>query len=72
MTAKPALRLDNVLIVVEDLAAVSAFFMALGLELEGQTDVESPAGIATTSETNNLSKGCRITSIQLVIGSTKF
>ncbi len=42
MRAKPALRLDNVLIVVEDLAAVSAFFMALGLELEGQTDVEGP------------------------------
>jgi catechol 2,3-dioxygenase-like lactoylglutathione lyase family enzyme len=33
-------RMDNVLIVVEDLEAAIAFFAELGLELEGQTQVE--------------------------------
>ena len=33
-------RLDNVLIVVDDLEAVKAFFLELGLELEGETTVE--------------------------------
>ena len=32
-------RMDNVLIVVEDLAAAIAFFVELGLELEGETAV---------------------------------
>ena len=40
MTVK---RMDNVLIVVDDLEAVKAFFIELGLELEGQTTVEGPA-----------------------------
>jgi catechol 2,3-dioxygenase-like lactoylglutathione lyase family enzyme len=35
-------RMDNVLIVVEDLEAVKAFFTELGLELEGETTVEGP------------------------------
>jgi catechol 2,3-dioxygenase-like lactoylglutathione lyase family enzyme len=35
-------RLDNVLIVVDDLEAVKAFFIALGLTLEGETTVEGP------------------------------
>jgi catechol 2,3-dioxygenase-like lactoylglutathione lyase family enzyme len=35
-------RMDNVLIVVEDLEAVKAFFLELGLELEGETTVEGP------------------------------
>ena len=34
------LRMDNVLIVVEDLKAAIAFFAELGLELEGETTVE--------------------------------
>src|SRR4051812_27141115 len=34
------IRMDNVLIVVEDLDAAKAFFVELGLELEGQTEVE--------------------------------
>ncbi|GAA2613232.1 VOC family protein [Actinomadura fulvescens] len=33
-------RMDNVLIVVEDLEAVTAFFVELGMELEAQTTVE--------------------------------
>ncbi|BCB85840.1 VOC family protein [Phytohabitans suffuscus] len=33
-------RMDNVLIVVDDLAAAIAFFVELGMELEGQTTVE--------------------------------
>jgi catechol 2,3-dioxygenase-like lactoylglutathione lyase family enzyme len=33
-------RMDNVLIVVEDLEAVKAFFLELGLELEGEMTVE--------------------------------
>ena len=36
-------RMDNVLIVVDDLAATKAFFVALGMELEGETTVEGPA-----------------------------
>ena len=36
-------RLDNVLIVVDDLKAVKAFFLELGLELEGETIVEGPS-----------------------------
>jgi catechol 2,3-dioxygenase-like lactoylglutathione lyase family enzyme len=35
-------RMDNVLIVVEDLEAVKAFFLELGLELEGEATVEGP------------------------------
>src|SRR6188508_471716 len=35
-------RMDNVLIVVDDLEAVKAFFLALGLKLEGETTVEGP------------------------------
>jgi catechol 2,3-dioxygenase-like lactoylglutathione lyase family enzyme len=33
-------RMDNVLIVVDDLEATTAFFAELGMELEGQTQVE--------------------------------
>jgi catechol 2,3-dioxygenase-like lactoylglutathione lyase family enzyme len=33
-------RMDNVLIVVDDLEAAIAFFVELGLELEGETTVE--------------------------------
>src|SRR3569832_437004 len=36
-------RMDNVLIVVDDLEAVKAFFIALGLTLEGESTVEGPA-----------------------------
>jgi catechol 2,3-dioxygenase-like lactoylglutathione lyase family enzyme len=35
-------RMDNVLIVVEDLEAAKAFFTELGMELEGETTVEGP------------------------------
>jgi catechol 2,3-dioxygenase-like lactoylglutathione lyase family enzyme len=33
-------RMDNVGVVVDDLAAAVAFFVELGLELEGETTVE--------------------------------
>ena len=36
-------RMDNVLIVVDDLAAAKAFFAELGMELEGETQVEGPS-----------------------------
>ena len=36
-------RMDNILIVVDDLAAAKAFFVALGMELAGETTVEGPA-----------------------------
>jgi catechol 2,3-dioxygenase-like lactoylglutathione lyase family enzyme len=36
-------RMDNVLIVVDDLDAVKAFFLELGLTLEGETTVEGPS-----------------------------
>ena len=35
-------RMDNVLIVVEDLEAAKAFFAELGMELVGETQVEGP------------------------------
>ncbi len=37
------LRMDNVLIVVDDLEAVKAFFIELGMELEGEATVEGPS-----------------------------
>ena len=40
---KPLLkRMDNVLIVVDDLETVKAFFTELGLEFEGEATVEGP------------------------------
>src|SRR6476620_6771372 len=35
-------RMDNVLIVVDDLEAAKAFFIELGLTLEGESTVEGP------------------------------
>jgi catechol 2,3-dioxygenase-like lactoylglutathione lyase family enzyme len=35
--------MDDVLIVVDDLEAAKAFFLELGLELEGETTVEGPS-----------------------------
>lgn len=35
-------RMDNVLIVVEDMEAAKAFFIELGMELEGEAPVEGP------------------------------
>jgi catechol 2,3-dioxygenase-like lactoylglutathione lyase family enzyme len=35
-------RMDNVLIVVDDLDAAKAFFAELGMELDGETQVEGP------------------------------
>ncbi|MGO4294429.1 VOC family protein [Chitinophaga sp. RAB17] len=43
MTKSKLLRMDNVLIVVDDLEAVKAFFLDLGFELEGETIVEGPS-----------------------------
>jgi catechol 2,3-dioxygenase-like lactoylglutathione lyase family enzyme len=40
MTKSKLLRMDNVLIVVDDLEAAKAFFLELGFELEGETTVE--------------------------------
>lgn len=34
--------MDNVLIVVDDLEAAKSFFVELGMELEGETQVEGP------------------------------
>ena len=36
-------RMDNVLIVVEDLERVTAFFVELGMELEGEAPIEGPS-----------------------------
>lgn len=38
----PLQRMDNVLIVVEDLETAKAFFVELGMELERETTVEGP------------------------------
>jgi catechol 2,3-dioxygenase-like lactoylglutathione lyase family enzyme len=37
------LRMDNVLIVVDDLEGAKAFFAELGMELDGETQVEGPS-----------------------------
>lgn len=43
MAAKSKLlRMDNILIVVDDLEAAKAFFTELGMELEGEMTVEGP------------------------------
>ena len=36
-------RMDNVLIVVDDLEAAKAFFVELGMELEGEVTIEGPS-----------------------------
>ena len=43
MTKSKLLRMDNVLIVVDDLEVAKAFFLELGFELEGETTVEGPS-----------------------------
>ncbi len=43
MSKSNLLRMDNVLIVVNDLEAAKAFFLELGFELEGETIVEGPS-----------------------------
>ena len=45
-------RMDNVLIVVEDLEAAKAFFAELGMELEGETQVEGPSVDGTVGLTD--------------------
>ena len=42
-------RMDNVLIVVDDLEAVKAFFRRAGMELEGETTVEGPRSIVSSA-----------------------
>lgn len=42
MSKSKLLRMDNILIVVDDLEAVKAFFHELGFELEGETTVGGP------------------------------
>ncbi len=37
-------RMDNVVIVVDDLEAVMAFFVELGMELEGKGPIEGRLG----------------------------
>jgi catechol 2,3-dioxygenase-like lactoylglutathione lyase family enzyme len=44
-------RMDNVLIVVEDFEAAKAFFVELGMVLEGETQVEGPAVDSTVGLT---------------------
>lgn len=45
-------RMDNVLIVVEDLDAVKTFFQALGMTLDGEMQVEGPWVDATVGLEN--------------------
>jgi catechol 2,3-dioxygenase-like lactoylglutathione lyase family enzyme len=44
-------RMDNILIVVDELEAAIAFFAELGLELEGETTVEERAWTASSGST---------------------
>ncbi len=41
----PIKRMDNVLILVEDLEVTKTFFLDLGLTLEGEATVRGPEGI---------------------------
>ena len=43
--AMPIKRMDNVLILVEDLEVTKTFFLDLGLTLEGEATVRGPEGI---------------------------
>ena len=43
MTKNKLLRMDNVLIVVDDLEVAKAFFVELGLKFAGETTVEDPS-----------------------------
>lgn len=43
MAKSKLLRMDNILIVVDDLEAVKSFFLQLGFEVEGETTVEGPS-----------------------------
>ena len=47
------LRMDNVGIVVEDLEAAMAFFVELGMELEGEMTVEGPGWTASSGSTTS-------------------
>ena len=47
-------RMDNVGIVVDDLKACIAFFVELGLELEGETTVE---GLGRTASSGSMASG---------------
>ena len=43
--------MDHVSVVVEDLEAAKAFFVALGMELEGEAPIEGPGSTASTLST---------------------
>ena len=47
-------RMDNVLIVVDDLEAAKAFFAELGMELEGETVVEGVRWTASSGSTTSV------------------
>ena len=49
MAKNKLLRMDNILLVVDDLEAAKAFFFELGLELEGETTVEAPRSIVSSA-----------------------
>jgi catechol 2,3-dioxygenase-like lactoylglutathione lyase family enzyme len=53
-------RMDNVLIVVDDLDAAIAYFVELGMELEGQATIEGDWVDATIGL-----KGARVTNVML-------
>jgi hypothetical protein len=44
-------RMDNVLIVVDDLEAAKVFFAELGMELEGEATNEGPRSIRSSDST---------------------
>ena len=47
-------RMDNVLIVVDDLEAAIAFFVELGMELEGKAQIE---GLGRTAPSDSTASG---------------
>jgi catechol 2,3-dioxygenase-like lactoylglutathione lyase family enzyme len=52
-------RMDNVLIVVDDLEAAKAFFAELGMELEGASTTSLPACAATVANSSARSRSTR-------------
>jgi catechol 2,3-dioxygenase-like lactoylglutathione lyase family enzyme len=47
-------RMDNVLIVVDDLEAAKAFFAELGMELEGETTVRGVGWTASSGSATSV------------------
>ena len=65
------LRMDNVLIVVEDIDAARAFFEELGMELVGETTVEGPRLLVTVTGYDDSGDGIAVAGATVRAGSER-